>query len=160
MIIGPKIDKKDGLGIVTDSFFPYELMAKAADFENKLSVCDFLAFPGYPEWHDQLEGRPILRTGTISSDPRRNYSSDGHSMGDCIAFEAFSYGGSSGSPIIAVQKGPKPGTGILFPGFRELLVIGINAGHLLHENIGHSGISYFYKSTAILEIADALPPTS
>ena len=60
-----------------------------------------------------------------------------------------------GSPVFAVQKGPKPGVGLEFPGFRELKLVGINAGHLKASDKTHSGISYFYKSTAILEIIDA-----
>lgn len=75
-------------------------------------------------------------------------------MGDCLAYEAFSYGGSSGSPVFAVQKGPRPGAGIAFPGFRELKMIGINAGHLRTDEHHHSGISYLYKSYAVIELLD------
>lgn len=136
-------------------FIPYSFFACEPDFQQKLEVCDFLAFPGFPEWHDKREKRPILRAGTISSDPRFNYSYGDTVEGDCVAYEAFSFSGSSGSPVFALQKGPKPGPGIDFPGFRDLLLIGINAGHLKTVDKLHSGISYFYKSTAILEVIDA-----
>lgn len=138
-----------------DYFLPYSFMAIEADFQDRLMVCDFLAFPGFPEWHDKQSNRPILRTGTISSDPRFDYSYGDAVRGACVAYEAFSYSGSSGSPVFAVQKGPKPGVGINFPGFRDLLLVGINAGHLKTAEKTHSGISYFYKSTAIAEIIDA-----
>lgn len=148
-----------------DYFVPYEFLATSDDFDSKLTICDFLAFPGFPEWHDKSANRPILRTGTISSDPRFDYSYDDFVKGACIAYEAFSFSGSSGSPVFAVQKGPKPGNGIIFPGFRELKLIGINAGHLKvtdrayrdKENAvkAHSGISYLYKSSAILDVIDA-----
>lgn len=147
-----------------DYFVPYAFMATRDDFESKLMICDFLAFPGFPEWHDKSANRPILRTGTISSDPRFDYSYGDLVKGACIAYEAFSFSGSSGSPVFAVQKGPKPGHGIDFPGFRELKLVGINAGHLKvterayrdKENAAnvHSGISYLYKSSAILDIID------
>jgi hypothetical protein len=135
-------------------FVPYKMLAKQSDFEQKLSVCDFLAFPGFPPWYDKKGGRPILRTGTIASDPRYDYSWTMDFKGQCLAHEAFSFGGSSGSPVFAVQKGPKPGAGISFPDFREVLVIGINAGHLPDEQKNHSGISYLYKSAVIIEIID------
>ena len=114
-----------------------------------------MAFPGYPPWYDRLSSRPILRTGTISSDPRFDYSHSGSYDGECIAYEAFSFGGSSGSPVFTLQKGPRPGEGISFPGFRDVMMIGINAGHLKGDHDTHSGISYLYKSSAILDIIDA-----
>jgi len=138
-----------------DYFIPYSFLATETDFQKRLMVCDFLAFPGFPEWHDKQANRPILRTGTISSDPRFDYSYSDTVRGACVAYEAFSYSGSSGSPVFAVQKGPEPGAGINFPGFRDLLLVGINAGHLKTADKTHSGISYFYKSTAIAQVIDA-----
>jgi hypothetical protein len=132
-------------------WLPINFLATKDQLAEKLSICDFLAFPGYPKWHDQLEGRPILRTGTISSDPRHNYSFAKEFRGECIAYEAFSSGGSSGSPVFALEKGPKPGDALVFSGYRELLLIGINAGHIT-DGKDHSGISYFYKSSVILDI--------
>ena len=140
-----------------DYWLPQELLATSADFESKFSTCDFVAFPGFPEWYDRRQHRPILRTGTISSDPRYDYSWSSEFEGECIAYEAFSYGGSSGSPVFAVQKGPRPGVGISFPGYRELKLIGINAGHLPAGRDSHSGISYMYKASAILAIIEAEP---
>jgi hypothetical protein len=102
-----------------------------------------------------MSERPILRTGTLASDPRYDYSWTNAFKGQCLAYEAFSFGGSSGSPVFALQKGPKPGAGISFPGFRDLMMIGINAGHLPTENSGHSGISYLYKSSAIVDLIDS-----
>lgn len=138
-----------------DHWIAQDLLATKDDFETNFNVCDFLAFPGFPAWHDKVQRRPILRTGTISSDPRYDYSPSSSYAGECVAYEAFSYGGSSGSPVFAVQTGPRPGKGISFPGFRELKLIGINAGHLPAENNTHSGISYMYKSSAIIDMIDS-----
>jgi hypothetical protein len=162
-----KAESLDGRStIAIDHYLPYDFLATNIDFSKNLHVCDFLAFPGFPAWHDKRSSRPILRTGTISSDPRFDYSYTGNDDGACVAYEAFSYGGSSGSPVFAVQKGPKPGNGIIFPGFRRLCCVGINAGHLPINyrsdetspdapNIKlHSGISYFYKSSIILDLID------
>ena len=137
-----------------DFWISHDWLATRSDFESKFSICDFVAFPGYPEWYDKVQQLPILRTGTISSDPRYDYSKSQY-LGECVAYEAFSYGGSSGSPVFAVQTGPKPGAGLSFPGFRELKLIGINTGHLPASDGTHSGISYLYKSSAILDIIEA-----
>lgn len=150
-----KIIPLEANNVRIDYFVPYSFLATEIDFQERLMVCDFLAFPGFPEWHDKQANRPILRTGTISSDPRFDYSYGDAVRGACVAYEAFSYNGSSGSPVFAVQKGPKPGAGIDFPSFRDLLLVGINAGHLKTTDKTHSGISYFYKSTAIAQAIDA-----
>ena len=138
-----------------DYWIPRDLLANKEDFKARISICDFVAFPGFPEWHDRGQNRPILRTGSISSDPRYDYSWSEKYHGECMAYEAFSYGGSSGSPVFAVQKGPRPGVGISFPGFRDLKLVGINAGHLRAAKDSHSGISYMFKSSAILETIDS-----
>jgi hypothetical protein len=148
------VQAQDLASVVVDFFIPHTLVATKQDFATKLSVCDFVAFPGYPPWHDRLNERPILRTGALSSDPRSDYSFSGQYDGECVAYEAFSFGGSSGSPVFAVQKGLKPDLGLSFPGFRDKLFIGINAGHLRTITDHHSGISYLYKSSALLDLID------
>lgn len=148
-IIQPPVCAKSSVNPTIDYFVHLGLLANEANFQSDLQICDFLAFPGYPPWHDVKNMRPILRTGTISSDPSYDYQYKDEVSGECLAYEAFSYGGSSGSPIYAVQKGPKPGDGISFPGFRDLMLVGINAGHLKTAEKTHSGISYMYKSSAI-----------
>ncbi|GEO11556.1 hypothetical protein SAE01_40520 [Segetibacter aerophilus] len=134
----------------------YAMIADIEKINSKLSVCDFVAFPGFPDWYDKLNNNPILRTGTIASDPRFNYSNKKESIGECIAYEAFSYGGSSGSPVFAIQKGFPIGAGLQAGEdfYRPIMLVGINAGHLLVDGYDkhHSGISLMYKSSAILEI--------
>lgn len=159
-IISPRVisltSTDNPANVTIEYFIPYNFIATQEDYRTNLSICDFVAFPGFPEWHDRRGNRPILRVGTLASDPRYDYSSKEEYQGAQVAYEAFSFGGSSGSPIFAVQKGLRPGAGLSFSGFRDLLFIGINAGHLpVAGSYGqHSGISYFYKSTAILEIIE------
>jgi hypothetical protein len=139
------------------SFFIDEAMiADKQRLNEKLVVCDFVAFPGFPDWYDKKNNLPILRTGTIASDPRFDYSYTGSDDGEVIAYEAFSFGGSSGSPVFAIAKGIKVGGGLSGGGFREIMLVGINAGHLPIQGVteSHSGISYFYKSTVILELIE------
>lgn len=137
---------------------PYDLIANDEFIRTKLSVGDFVAFPGFPKWYDVHNNNPILRTGTIASDPRYDYSPDYKYNGASLAYEAFSFGGSSGSPVFAMQKGFTVAGNIeATPDFyRPVKLIGINAGHLsdLGYAAQHSGISYMYKSSEILQIID------
>ena len=96
--------------------------------------------------------------GTIASDPRMSYSYiTGAPISSRIAYEGFSTAGSSGSPVFAVQRGFRTGGGISAPSdfFREVKLIGINAGHF-EDQIGHSGISFLYKSSVIHDIINAI----
>lgn len=137
---------------------PYEYIADEDRINDKLSVCDFVAFPGYPQWHDKLNDLPIFRSGTIASDPRFNYSYSGNDEGSRIAYEAFSYGGSSGSPVFALQKGFSVSGALKGGYFREAMLIGINAGHLNVDgpNAVHSGISFFFKSSIIIRLINKI----
>lgn len=111
---------------------------------------DTICFSGFPRTHDKLMGRPILRCGTIASDPNFNYSWDKTDRGNIVAYEGFSTDGASGSPIFAPSYGLR---NIPIPYSRPGYLIGVNAGHVFTE-YGHSGISYFYKSTVIIEIIE------
>jgi hypothetical protein len=121
-----------------------------SDVYESLAPFDLICYSGFPEQHDKRTLRPILRTGRIASDPRHTYSWDHSDHGDCVAYEGFSSEGASGSPVFAPPRGA---SGI--PDSRHGYLIGVNAGHVLQQ-YGHSGISYFYKSTVILEMVLAV----
>lgn len=152
--IDPKVLNFPDANVPIEFFLTAPELADDIWIEANLSVCDFVAFPGFPPWHDQRECRPILRTGTIASDPRANYSDVPQPRGRRIAYEAFSFGGSSGSPVFATQKGFQGGSGITVAGYREGRIVGINAGHLEGTHGRHSGVSYFIKSSAILDLIE------
>ena len=61
--------------------------------------------------------------------------------------------------VFAIQRGFPTGKGINAPeGFyRKVMLVGINAGHFSDTQDHHSGISYFYKSSAILETIALCP---
>jgi hypothetical protein len=59
---------------------PASIIATDTDF-SELFLADTLLFPGYPDWHDKLEGRPIMRRGALSSDPHHNYLGPGMKVG-------------------------------------------------------------------------------
>lgn len=137
---------------------PYSMIATDDWLKQKLSVCDTIAYPGFPDWFDKQNNTPIFRMGTIASDPRLNYSCfPGEPVASKMAYEGFSTGGASGSPVFAIQRGFPTGQGISAPKdfYREVKLIGINAGHFKDQE-GHSGISYLYKSSAIHDIIDSM----
>lgn len=155
-IVGVKITGSESKEIAFH--IDYDIIADNEKINSKLSICDFVAYPGFPEWYDKLNNNPILRTGTIASDPRFNYSNETETIGECIAFEAFSFRGSSGSPVFAIQRG-FPTSGEIQAGesfYRPVMLIGINAAHLFVDGPDkqHAGISLMYKSSAILDIID------
>ena len=144
--------------LTINSAIEYNLLADREWINTKLTVCDSIAYPGFPEWFDHKKNIPIFRMGTIASDPRTDYCyQQDNPVAARIAYEGFSSGGASGSPVFATQKGFPVGDGLEAPEgfFRETKLIGINAGHFPSNN-GHSGISYFYKSSVIKDIIDKM----
>lgn len=130
--------------------FGLEHLAGPEVFAQTLQPFDQVCYAGFPDQHDKLGLRPILRAGHIASDPRYNYTWDTEYRGQCVAYEGFSMGGSSGSPVFAPARGM---TNI--PNSRHGYLVGVNAGHIKNSHgfgTAHSGVSYFYKSTVILEI--------
>lgn len=146
-IVQPHSDPAKDTGNQQSLFrFTMDHLAREDVFQSSLHPFDELAFSGYPRQHDKGSGRPILRGGRVASDPRYDYSHTGNYDGECVAYEGFSSEGASGSPVFAPPRGS---AGIA--NSRHGFLVGINAGHLT-ENYGHSGISYFYKSTAIIKL--------
>jgi hypothetical protein len=129
-------------------FYHFALEELAGDeYLKSLIPFDVVAFAGFPNEHDRLSERPLVRGGRIASDPRFEFSINGQPAGHCIAYEAFSHGGASGSPVYAPAKGwaGKDGS-------RHGRLVGINAGHLQADFGQHTGLSYFYRSTVILSV--------
>ncbi len=136
-----------------DYFIDLDFLATTDEFtDGRISIGDFIAFAGYPYIHDRKDHRPIMRMGTIASDPACDFSASGKPEGARLLYEGFSTDGSSGSPVFALMKGLKPGPGIKFDSFRDVRLVGINAGHFSDPSLPHSSLSYFYKSSAILEM--------
>lgn len=151
-----RLATKDDKNVNVDYSVPYQLLASKEELEKDFCVADLVVFPGYPEWYDKKNFRPIMRTGALASDPRFPYEL-GEIGGRCFLYEAFSFGGSSGSPVFAMQKGFQSPS-ILCNFFRRGCFVGINAGHLPVGESGiyksHSGLSYFFASTVIKELID------
>lgn len=125
--------------------FGIEGLADESFFMESLHPGEQVFYAGFPDPHDKLAERPLLRSGTIASDPRYPYSNTGNDEGARIAYEAFSSGGASGSPVWAASRSFQG-----YPGSRRGAVIGVNAGHIEGQFGAHSGISFFYKSSVVL----------
>lgn len=118
------------------------------DVYKTIKPFDLICYTGFPDQHDKLGNRPILRSGRIASDPKYDYSWNNENKGECVAYEGFSSSGASGSPIFAPPRGLQN-----IPNSRHGYLIGVNAGHI-PGTTGHTGISYFYKSTVIIDILE------
>ena len=136
--------------------FEYSDIATDAEIRSDLHPFDLLAFPGFPNGVDPRDVRAIIRGGTVACDPRFDYSFEAEDRGEIVLFEGFSFGGSSGSPVIAVPKVP-PANVDPHPAnrFRRMLVVGVNAGHLTVPTGQHAGLSYFVRSSAVRRIIDS-----
>ena len=154
-IFDPQASNLDGSDYRHFDFcFGIESVATEYELYEELQPFDVLAFPGFPFGHSTNGPRAIIRGGTVASDPRFTYEHAQIEGKEAILYEAFSMGGSSGSPVFAVPKVPPVGVD---PNpankFRRLLLVGVNAGHLVQPATGeHSGLSYFVKSNIIREI--------
>jgi hypothetical protein len=135
--------------------FTWADVATEQELRTELQPFDVLAFPGFPEGFDKLGLRAIIRGGTVACDPRFDYSFESEDRGEILLYEGFSFGGSSGSPVIAIPKVP-PVNVVSHPAnrFRRLLVVGVNAGHLTVPTGQHAGLSYFVRSSVIRRIVE------
>ena len=119
-----------------------------------------VSFASFQAWGDSKTQKPILRTGIVSSDPLDDYSSNIVDRNSALLLEAFSFSGSSGSPVFANAFGLQTDGMLLTggPGFREARVIGVVCGHIPNKedttvaSSMHVGLSYCHKSTILLEM--------
>jgi hypothetical protein len=110
---------------------------------------------------DTLWSFPIARTCVISSPPGMSFSNPAISTSHAVLVSGFSFSGSSGSIVISHERGsrlPPHGT-VLDHGSAhvEPKVLGIMSGHLVNRDptqLGHLGLSYYTKISALFEILD------
>jgi hypothetical protein len=137
-------------------------------FESLGKVTDHAYFIGFPDiiGKDAHYEYPISRNCHISSDPfidfteeTKNGADYGVKTKNTSLVTGLSFGGSSGSPIFTYEVGlniPK-NMNIHYSGrYVEPKLIGIMSGHWFDKdkflNDEHKGLSYFTKSTAILDL--------
>ena len=100
-----------------------------------------------------------MRTGILASDPAYPFVSAKIKRADVHLLEAFSFAGSSGSPVFANAKGIQLGPGLSGGSFRPARIIGMMTGHLLNEysDAGapyntHTGLSFCHRSDLLLSM--------
>lgn len=150
------IDVDNKMSKLPEHFLRWDFLTQSQDYWHLLEVGEMAFFPGYPFWYDKSQGRPVMRSGVLMSDPQKDIRvfaespspTDGRQQ---VLFEAFSTDGNSGSPVFAAQKivtlGWENGTDTHPP-----LFLGINAGHLKDEDHRHVGASRMYKASTVLDV--------
>ena len=145
--------------------FGKDEIAELAFFSQGLQPMDIASFIGFPglngkQWWDERWQFPIARTVNIASYPSIPFTHSDIKTGDVSLVSGLSFSGSSGSPIISHQKGIQVGGGLQGGGFVPPKVIGIMSGHWWEDELNqrdafnHSGLSYYTRSTSILELVD------
>lgn len=150
--------KDGGTDILPQHFLGWEFLASTEQYWNLLDVGELAFFPGFPAWHDKTQGRPVMRSGAIMSDPQTDIRvfEGGPRPGDGnqqIFFEAFSTDGNSGSPVYVAQRGLKLEAPLTYRGvYHPLIFAGINAGHLDDAQRKHVAVSRMHKAAVVLDV--------
>ena len=136
-----------------------EVIADTCFLETELEWGAQVSFSSFQPWRDTQTERPILRTGILSSDPAYPFVSTQVKLDRIHLLEAFSFAGSSGSPVFANARGIKLGAGLSGGNFREARIIGMMTGHLPNEDSAagapyktHTGLSFCHRSDLLLSM--------
>jgi len=146
-------------GSVTSSAI--DVIADEDFLRTKLEWGDFVSFASFQPWRDSKSERPILRMGIVSSDPLYSYEYERIKRKEILLLEAFSFAGSSGSPVFANAKGIQTDESLIGGNFRPARIIGIAAGHMRTGNAGamfHTGLSYCHRSDLLLRMMSGREP--
>jgi hypothetical protein len=138
----------------------YSLLADKDYINNQLEWGAQITFPSFQPWRDVASERAIIRTGIIASDPKFAFKHPEIEREEIFLLEAFSFAGSSGSPVFANPRGIKLGPGLTGGEYREQRLIGIMCGHIKNSGDGdtnftgslHTGLSYCHKSDWLLRM--------
>lgn len=147
------------------NFFSISEIATNDFLHNLVLPMDVASFIGYPgrkgnPWWDELWQMSIARSVNIASVPAIPFSNTEIRTSDVSLVSGLSFSGSSGSPIMSHEKGIRVGNGLIGGTYAEPKLIGIMSGHWWGQESSagmffHSGLSYFTRSTAILELLNA-----
>ncbi|WP_186244059.1 helix-turn-helix domain-containing protein [Mycobacterium simulans] len=156
----------------------WEMLLECEKLWPQLQPGEFVVFPGYPIWYDQLQIRPVMRSGLIASDPQTDYRSGKgaptkEDSNHQVLFDAFSTSGNSGSPVYVAQRGMAPMNFLIPTGdgkaavqaqigsknYHQSFLIGINASHYNDTGMPrpneHAGLSRMHKLSVIMDILRA-----
>ena len=134
-----------------------------ADYLQKLVqpmyIASFIGYPGLKgkQWWDQQWQIGVARVINIASNPGIPFTNESIKTSNVALASGLSFSRSSGSPVILHQKGFKVAPPMQATGFFEPKLIGIMSGHWWGQEDAddiffHSGLSYFTRSTSILDL--------
>ena len=137
-------------------------IATAEEFEgNIVKVMESAVFIGYPGakgkyWSDKSWGLPIARQCSIASWPGIAFTHEDIPTTDAMLVSGLSFSGSSGSPVIVLSTGIRPGGDIVDPTWRPARLVGVMSGHFFEDKevpamFAHTGLSYLTRSTSLIE---------
>lgn len=148
-------------------YYPLMRQSNLADnefFDSSVSLMDLGSFIGFPgrdglQWWDQEYNLGVARMFNIASFPPIPFSHPDIITENTMLVSGLSFSGSSGSIVMLHSKGINFGEE--FEGIHRYIpptILDIMSGHWQEEPADipqmfqHSGLSYFTRSTAILEI--------
>ena len=157
-----EVSNPDGISVVPANI---EVIADTGFLQTELEWGAQVSFSSFQPWRDTHSERPILRTGILSSDPAYPFVSTKTKRDRVHLLEAFSFAGSSGSPVIANAKGIETGPELTGGGFRPARIIGMMTGHLPNEESEtgvpyrtHTGLSFCHRSDLLLAMVNGDEP--
>jgi hypothetical protein len=137
------------------------MLADGPRLSANAQMMDLVSFVGFPgktcAWWDDAANLPIARLAALASDPGRPFSNKAIRTSDVGLVSGLSFSGSSGSPLFLHEKGIRVGEGLSGGGHVPPQVVGIMSGHMQNDEpteevLNHTGLSYFTRSTSILEL--------
>ena len=136
-----------------------EIIADVHFIEDQLEWGAQVSFSSFQPWRDTQTERPIVRSGILASDPAHSFVLDEIPLSGVHLIEAFSFAGSSGSPVFANARGIQTDSTITGSTFRPARIIGVMTGHLLNEKSdagvphrAHTGLSFCHRSDFLLSM--------
>jgi hypothetical protein len=127
---------------------------------DSVQIMDFASFIGFPgrdtPWWDERATLPIARIATVASAPDTSFVNSAIQSKDIVLVSGLSFSGSSGSPVFLHRKGFRTEPP-LYSDFVPAKLLGIMSGHRNEpgptpDMLQHTGLSYFTRSTSILDV--------
>ncbi len=160
ILLGPEMSRPAEYALPPPAFKLTDI-ADHSFLAESAQTMDAASFIGFPEsdgnpWWDERATLPIARMVTLASTPEHTFVNSQIKSEDVVLVSGLSFKGSSGSPVILHSKGIKVDPP-LNSWYVPAKIIGIMSGHWnesgpVSSMLEHSGLSYFTRSTSILEM--------
>jgi hypothetical protein len=133
--------------------FAVEDLPTADEWQSEFAAVEEILMAGYPiGLADDVNNLPIIRRGITATHPSRDYNGKKEFMIDCACFP-----GSSGSPIILYNVGPRISRYGEVEMRKRMLLVGILWGGPVHLASGEVRAVPIPTSTADLQVVSRIP---